>query len=88
VKVVAAHHAGDVARAQELQKQILRVSDSFYRIGKYSSSIIKSIKCAASCLGLCDDFMAEPFHRFRAGERELVQTRLQEIEAEIALLNL
>lgn len=88
VKVIEAHHAGNLARAQELQQQIQRVSDSFYRIGKYSSSIIKGIKCAASCLGICDDFMAEPFHRFRAEERELVKTRLKEIEAEIAKLNL
>ena len=88
VKVVEAHRAGNFARAQELQKQIQRVSDSFYRIGKHSSSIIKGIKCAASCLGLCSDFMAEPFHKFRAGERELVKARLQEIQAEIAKLNL
>jgi 4-hydroxy-tetrahydrodipicolinate synthase len=88
VKVVEAYCAGNFARAQELQKQIQRVSDSFYRIGKYSSSIIKGIKCALSCLGVCDDFMAEPFHRFRPGERELVQARLKEIEAELSKLNL
>ena len=88
VKLCEAHRAGQLGRAQELQQQIQRVSDSFYRIGKYSSSIIKGIKCAASCLGLCDDFMAEPFHRFRLGEHDLVRTRLKEIEAEIAKLNL
>ena len=87
VQVVAAHRAGNPARALELQRQIQRVSDSFYRIGKYSSSIIKGIKCAASCMGICDDFMAEPFHRFRASERELVQARLQEMETEMARLN-
>jgi dihydrodipicolinate synthase/N-acetylneuraminate lyase len=88
VKVVEAHRTGNLARAQELQRQIQRVSDSFYRIGKYSSSIIKGIKCAASCLGLCDDFMAEPFHRFRAAELELVKSRLKQIEAEVSNLNL
>ena len=88
VKVVEAHRAGDLVRAQELQKHIQRTSDSFYRIGKYSSSIIKGIKCALACLGVCDDFMAEPFHRFRADERALVQRRLAEIEAELAKLNL
>jgi dihydrodipicolinate synthase/N-acetylneuraminate lyase len=88
VKLVAAHRAGNIVRAQELQKQIQRVSDSFYRIGKYSSSIIKGIKCALACQGICDDFMAEPFHRFRAEERELVKTRLKEIEAELSKLNL
>jgi 4-hydroxy-tetrahydrodipicolinate synthase len=87
VKVVEAHRAGNLARAQELQKQIQRVSDSFYRIGKYSSSIIKGIKCVASTMGLCNDFMAEPFHKFRASERELVRARLEEIQVEIAALN-
>jgi dihydrodipicolinate synthase/N-acetylneuraminate lyase len=87
-KTVESHRAGDLARAQELQKQIQRVSDSFYRIGKYSSSIIKGIKCALACLGVCDDFMAEPFHRFRADERALVHQRLGEIEAELAALGL
>ena len=88
VKVIEAHHAGDLARAELLQMQIQRVSDSFYRIGKYSSSIIKGIKCVANTLGLCNDFMAEPFHKFRASERELVKARLEEIQAEIAKLNL
>jgi dihydrodipicolinate synthase/N-acetylneuraminate lyase len=89
VKLVEAHRAGNLARAQELQQQIQRVSDSFYRIGKYSSSIIKGIKCALSCLGICDDFMAEPFHRFRAAdEYDLVKSRLKKIEAELSNLSL
>lgn len=88
VKVCEAYRAGDMARAQALQAQIQRVSDSFYRVGKYSSSIIKGIKCVANSLGICNDFMAEPFHKFRTEERALVKTRLKEIEAEIAKLNL
>jgi len=81
------YRAGDLPRAQKLQKQIQRVSDSLYHIGKHSSSIIKGIKCALSCLGVCDDFMAEPFHRFRIEERRLVEKRLKEIEAELSKLN-
>ena len=88
VKIYEAFRAGNLSRAAELQKQVQRVSDSFYRIGKYSSSIIKGIKCALACQGICDDFMAEPFHRFRAEERELVKNRLKEINAELSKLNL
>ena len=88
VGVVEAFRAGNLERARQLQRQIQRVSDSFYRIGKYSSSIIKGIKCVSNCRGICDDFMAEPFHRFRAGERDLVRARLAEIEREIAALKL
>lgn len=88
VKLCEAFRSGDAARARELQAQVQRVSQSLYRIGKHSSSIIKGIKCALACLGVCDDFMAEPFHRFRADERALVQRRVAEIEGELAKLNL
>ena len=88
VKLVQAARAGDLARARELQAQVLCVSNSLYHIGRHSSSIIKGIKCALACLGVCDDFMAEPFHRFRAEERALVESRLKEIEASLSKLNL
>ena len=88
VQVVAAYRVGNLARAGELQQQIQRVSDSFYRVGRHASSIIKGIKCVLATKGICNDFMAEPFHRFRDTERELVATRLKEIEAEMAHFNL
>ena len=49
------------------------------RIGCHSSSIIKGIKCALSCLGICDDCLAEPFHRFNPPERERVEEVLREL---------
>ena len=86
VAVIEAFRSGNLARAKDLQDLILRVSGSLYRIGRHPSSIIKGIKCAAACLGLCDDFMAEPFHRFRAEQRALVESRLKEIEADLSKL--
>jgi 4-hydroxy-tetrahydrodipicolinate synthase len=80
--------SGDIARARALQEKIRRIGDLLYRIGKHPSAVIKGIKCALACLGLCNDFMAEPFHRFRAEERELVNQRVKEIEAELSKGNL
>jgi len=88
VKLVEAAQAGDLARARELHAHIMQVSGALYRIGRHSSSIIKGIKCALNCLGVCDDFMAEPFHRFRSGERQLVETRLAELKVAYDKLNL
>jgi 4-hydroxy-tetrahydrodipicolinate synthase len=59
----------------------MHVSDSLYHIGRHPTAVIKGIKCALGCLGICDDFMAEPFHRFRDGERARVQTCLRELTA-------
>jgi 4-hydroxy-tetrahydrodipicolinate synthase len=50
-----------------------------YDIGKYASRHIKAMKCALSCLGICDDFMAEPFHRFKAPEREKIAAILNSL---------
>jgi 4-hydroxy-tetrahydrodipicolinate synthase len=64
------------------------VGDAIYRIGRHPSAFIKGVKCALSCLGVCDDFMAEPFHRFRADERSLVEQRLEALQSEVTALRL
>jgi 4-hydroxy-tetrahydrodipicolinate synthase len=88
VRLFEACRDGNTARARELQAQVTRIGESLYRIGRHPSSVIKGIKCALACLGVCDDFLAEPFHRFRAEERALVERRVKEIEADLAKFNL
>lgn len=88
VRVVEAWRAGDLETAADCQQIIQHVSESLYTIGKHSSAIIKGIKCALACQDICDDFMSEPFRRFRAAEREIVQERLREIRARLAAANL
>ena len=79
VRLAEAALAGDVARARQLHSQVMRISASLYQIGRHPSAIIKGIKCALACRGVCDDFMAEPFHRFREEERERVRKVLAEL---------
>lgn len=71
--------AGNMERATELQADVIRQSELLYSIGRHSSAIIKGIKCALSCLGICDDYLAEPFHRFHAPERAQVERVLGEL---------
>jgi dihydrodipicolinate synthase/N-acetylneuraminate lyase len=87
VKLFEAARSGDLATARRLHAVVMRVSEALYRIGRHPSAIIKGIKCAARSLGVCDDFMAEPFHRFRGEERELVERRMTELKVEMAKLN-
>lgn len=63
---------GDEPRIAAL---MARINDfqQIYTIGKYASRHIKATKCALSILGVCDDFMAEPFHHFKPPEREKVR---------------
>ncbi len=79
VSLFEAARAGDLARVRKLHAQVMSVSENLYRIGRHSSAIIKGIKCALACQGICDDFMAEPFHRFRGEQRAKVERYLQEL---------
>jgi 4-hydroxy-tetrahydrodipicolinate synthase len=79
VKLFEAAKAGDLARVRELHALVMRVSEGLYRIGRHSSAIIKGIKGALALSGTCDDFMAEPFQRFRDPERARVHQILDEL---------
>jgi hypothetical protein len=57
----------------------MRVSEGLYHIGRHSSAIIKGLKSGLSLSGVCDDFMAEPFQRFREPERARVRQVLEEL---------
>jgi 4-hydroxy-tetrahydrodipicolinate synthase len=68
----------DAARVDRLRQTIADLR-RIYAIGKYASRHIKATKCALSLLGICDDFMAEPFHRFRPEHRAAVEKIVSEI---------
>ena len=84
VRLYEAAAAGELNRAQQLHRLVMQVSNSLYHIGRHPSAVLKGIKCGLACLGICDDFMAEPFHRFRAEERERVQKHTVDLQAAIA----
>jgi 4-hydroxy-tetrahydrodipicolinate synthase len=69
----------DLARVRELHRTVMHVAQAIYTVGRHSSAIIKGIKCALSCLDICKDFMAEPFHRFREPERRIIRERLDSL---------
>jgi 4-hydroxy-tetrahydrodipicolinate synthase len=73
-----AAQAGDTSRLGDVQAVIGRLQ-KIYDIGKYASRHIKATKCSLSLLGICDDFMAEPFQRFLPPERERVRQCLSEL---------
>lgn len=64
--------AGDADRIAATHRAINDLQ-KIYDIGKYASRYIKATKCACSLLGICDDFMAEPFHKFKSPERARVK---------------
>jgi dihydrodipicolinate synthase/N-acetylneuraminate lyase len=83
VALYRAAQAGDMVKARALHSVVMEVSTSLYQVGRHSSAIIKGLKCALSISGVCDDFMAEPFHRFRDEERRRIEMVLPVLKDKI-----
>ena len=79
VDLYDAARARDLSTVEALHEKVMRISSAIYRVGQYESSYLKGLKCTLSCLGICNDFLAEPFHRFRNTERDVIRRHLQEL---------
>jgi 4-hydroxy-tetrahydrodipicolinate synthase len=69
----------DFETISRLQQKVMQISTTIYKVGHYGSSYLKGLKCALSVMGICNDFMAEPFHRFKVQERMKIQQLLEDL---------
>ncbi len=69
----------DFDKIKPLQEKVMQISSLIYTVGRYGSSYLKGLKCALSVMGICDDFLADPFHRFKTEERERIVQNLGQI---------
>jgi len=79
VELYNAARSKDLPRVEELHGKVMELSTSIYHVGRYQSSFLKGLKCALSCVGICSDFLAEPFHRFRRAEHEVIERYVKEL---------
>ena len=70
----------DFEKINILQQKVMQISTTIYNVGNFGSSYLKGLKCALSVMGLCSDFMAEPFRRFNAPERKKIEEALDSLE--------
>jgi dihydrodipicolinate synthase/N-acetylneuraminate lyase len=77
VHLYKAAKARDFNSIEQYQKKVLQISSTIYTVGKYGSSYLKGLKCVLSLMGICDDFIADPFHRFKKEEREKIYQNME-----------
>jgi 4-hydroxy-tetrahydrodipicolinate synthase len=83
VAMYEAARSGDLQRVRRLQQLIMQISTSIYTVGKHGSSYLKGLKCALSLQGIIDDdFVASPFYKFDAPEREKIRVALDALPIE------
>jgi 4-hydroxy-tetrahydrodipicolinate synthase len=76
VNMYNAAMAHNIIKVRELQRIIMQISTTIYTVGHYGSSYLKGLKCAMSLLGICDDYMAYPYRKFRTEERDKIKKAL------------
>jgi dihydrodipicolinate synthase/N-acetylneuraminate lyase len=71
--------ARDIDAVIPLQQKVMQIGSTIYKVGRFGSSYLKGLKCALSVMGICNDFMAEPFHRFNDPERKKIVEALEKL---------
>ena len=70
----------DFEKIDLLKKKLILIEEKIYNVGSYSSKHIKTIKCALSAMGICNDYVAYPFRRFHDAKRQQIQQNLKEMD--------
>lgn len=80
VELYEAALTGDLRLVHKLQQRVMRISETLYKVGDPPSGYLTGLKCALSCLGLCSDRLAEPYHALSEDRRRVVHQHLQDLE--------
>lgn len=79
VALYDAAQAGDAATTNALNELVLYLGKALYTTPPAPSGAIRGIKCALSCLGLCDDLPAEPLERFDPAARAAIAKAVEQL---------
>ena len=82
VDLYRAASTGDLAQVSLLHRRVIELTSRIYQVGPLHSAYLRGLKCAVSCVGLCDDFMAEPFRKLPPEQRNQIEGYLVEMGIE------
>lgn len=79
VKLYEASVNNDLETIARLHEKVMKIENTIYTVGKHTSRFIKGTKCALSVMGICNDYMPHPFHKFKPAERKQIEKYIEEI---------
>lgn len=82
VNLYHAARRGDADGVAVMQRQVLRLAETVYAIGRCSSGAVIQIKAALAGLGICNAGVAEPLHELAPQDFELLCRNLAELTSE------
>jgi 2-dehydro-3-deoxy-D-pentonate aldolase len=78
VSLYEAAARSDGPAVQTLLKRLM-ILDQVYRQGSGAPAIIRGLKCALGCAGLCSDRMAEPFRTANHEEQRVIRSIVEQL---------
>ena len=79
VNLYKAAAAKDVDKVNELHAKVMDISARLYGVGNSGNNYLCGVKTALGLMGICSDFMAEPFHGFGDKEKKIIANHLKEL---------
>ena len=79
VELYEASVKGDLEKIEYFKGKMMEIEENIYNVGSYSSKYIKTIKSALSAMGICNDFVAMPFHQFDEVKSNRIKQNLKEM---------
>lgn len=71
---------GNHARVDLLRQIIMKIYQTIYNVGIFSSRFTVGTKCALDVMGICNDYVAHPLRAFEDGERVNIKKYIEEIK--------
>lgn len=70
----------DYPRTEFLRQIVMKMNNSIYNVGKFTSRITIGIKCALSAMDICNDYVAHPLRRFEEADRMTIIKYVEEMK--------
>ncbi len=77
VRLFEAATSGDQETVAELNGFVQQISQTLYAVDDAPSRIVRSLKAAAKLMGICNDYVAEPFRSFNRAQQDQVRLHLE-----------
>jgi len=71
--------ANDLETISNLREKVLMLYQTIYQVGKHTSRYVKGTKCGLSVMGICNDYLAPPLHKFNPAERKQIEGYIEKI---------
>jgi len=79
VEIYNASVDGDLEKIEFFKGKMKEIEEKIYNVGAHSSKYVKTIKSALFALGICNDFVSMPFHRFDAVKSNRIKQNIKEM---------